>query len=118
MKISKFQFIKILAKHISLKLSHKVPSEQELIMMVTSLTPMFNAYTSKMKFSGILDFEDFINIDKFEKEANDFFIMIPTINIPLGSSSLPITKKEVDSFITELYSKGIVEDVIYLPCLN
>lgn len=118
MKISKFQFIKILAKHFALKLNHRVPSEQELVMMVSSLTPMFNVYAHKLKSSGILDSNEFINIDLFEKSINEFFAVVPMINIPLGTSTLPITKQDVDRFVTELFSKGDIEEVIYLPCQN
>ena len=118
MRITKFKFLKILAKHISLKLNHRIPTEQDLMMMVTSLTPMFNMYSSKLMESNIMDSTGFIHIETLEKEVNDFFLMVPTINIPLGSASIPITKEDVNKLITELYSKGDVEEVIYLPCQN
>ena len=118
MRITKFKFLKILAKHISLKLNHRIPNEQDLMMMVTSLTPMFNMYSHKLMESNIMDSNGFIHIETLEKEMNDFFLMVPTINIPLGSSSLPITKEDVNKFITELFSKGDIEEVIYLPCQN
>ena len=86
--------------------------------MTTSLTPMFNMYTSKLNSLGILDSNNFIDIDALEKEANEFFLMIPTINIPIGSTAIPITKEDVNKFITELFSKGDIEEVIYLPCQN
>ena len=86
--------------------------------MTASLTPMFNVYSAQMNKSGILDSDNRVNINKFENESNEFFRLVPTINIPMGNTSIPITKKDVDKFITELFSKGDVEEVIYLPCCN
>lgn len=86
--------------------------------MTASLTPMINVYSVQMKKNGILDSNNQIDIDKFENESNEFFRLVPTINIPLGNVSIPITKKDVDKFITELFSKGDAEEVIYLPCHN
>ena len=79
---------------------------------------MLNMYSHKLMESNIMDSNGSIHIETLEKEVNDFFLMVPTINIPLGSSSLTITKEDVNKFITELFSKGDIEEVIYLPCQN
>ena len=119
MKINKFNFLKVLAKHLITKTSGPSSAFQvDLNLMATSLAPMFNTYAYKLKASNIMDEDNRIYIEGLQEKAEEFFSMVPAINFPFNSSTLTITKKDVDEFIKELYLYADVEEVIYLPCQN
>lgn len=118
MKINKFKFLKVLTKHLSIKLGIKNTGESELLMMTTSLAPSFNIYLPAFKKNGIMDSEERVYIEKFEEEVKKFFTYIPVFNIPVGNITLSITKEDAQEFIKDLYALGDIEEVISLPCQN
>ena len=118
MKISKFKFLKFLAKHLSIKLNTPTMSEADLVMLATSLAPIFTPQLVQMKKAGLIDDRDFIDIDLLEKKTTEFFSMVPVVNFPFGETTLSITKQDADKFIKDLFAAGDLEEIIYLPCQN
>lgn len=118
MKISKFKFLRILAKHFSLKITKRIPAESEISLMVNAISPMFYMHFASMKAKGIITNNDLIDIEKLEQESDQLFRYIPIINIPMGNANIAITKEDVCKFIEDLYKHGDIDEVIYLPCHN
>lgn len=116
MKISKYNFLKLIVKHFSLKLGREVSSETELSLLVNSLIPAFNNYVPHMKRNNIITESEEINIDKLSDALDQFFTTVPILNIPFGGLTISITKKDIEVFLKDLRKHGIIDEVIYLSC--
>lgn len=115
MKISKYLFLKTLAKSMSKKLGENNPSESQLDMMATSMNPVFATYWGMMKAAGLVDSEERVNVNLFVEKVEQFFKVVPVLNIPLGSQTFQVTKLDVEEFIKGLERVAEVEEVICLP---
>lgn len=118
MKVNKNKLLYVLAKHMLKLMSPDHHSESQYAMVAASLVPVFNMYKPQMLKADLLDDVERLDIDKFKKEADKFFEVVPTLTIPIQGFKIAITKKEVKEFIKDLYHYGDVEKVIYLPCQN
>ena len=116
MKISKYNFLKIIAKHFALKLGARINTESELILLVNSSIPAFNHYVPLLKRNFILNDNEEINIDLLEDKLEQIFNTIPIINLPFNGATISITKKDIEAFLKDLNKHGIVDEIIYLPC--
>jgi hypothetical protein len=113
MKINKFDFLKIVGKHLTRKLGN--PSA-DLVMLATSLMPMFNQNASRMMLAGILDEDNRIDVDALEKKLIEMFNITPYFHIPVGEAKVVICKKDIELFLADLKKYSEVDQVIYLPC--
>lgn len=113
MKINKFDFLKLVGKHLSRKLGN--PSA-DLVMMATSLMPMFNQQVPRMISAGIIDSDNRIDVDTLEQKLVELFNITPIFNVPLGPSKVSITKRDIELFLEDLKKYAEVDQVIYLPC--
>lgn len=113
MKINKFDFLKLVGKHLSRKFGS--PSA-DLVMLATSLMPMFNAHTPKMMLAGILDEDNRINVEVLEQKLIELFNITPLFNVPLGTNKVTITKRDIELFLEDLKKYAEVEQIIYLSC--
>ena len=118
MRIRKFEFIKILTKHLAKKLNYDSLSVGELTMLTTSIAPMVNAYSGHLISNGILDSEDRIDILKLKEKCDQFFSVVPMLNIPIENTKISITSTDVELLFKDLekYSEVDSQEVIYLPC--
>lgn len=116
MKITKIAFLQILAKQLFNKLGAFNVSASSIDLAVQALLPSFNLYSINMRNKNILDDEDRIDIDSLEKEATQFFSLIPIINLPFQNLKLSITSQDMINFINELKKNCDIDEVIYLPC--
>lgn len=113
MKINKFDFLKLVGKHLARKLNN--PSA-DLVMLATSLMPMFNQNVPKMTLAGILDEDGRIEVEVLEKKLLDMFNITPYFHIPFGEGKVVICKKDIELFLEDLKKYAEVDQVIYLPC--
>lgn len=116
MKISKYNFLKLIVKHFSIKMGKEITSEAELGLVVNSLIPAFNTYLPRMKKNHIIDDNEEIQIERLDSVLSQFFTTIPILNFPFGGMTIAINRKDVEIFIKDLRSHAIVDEVIYLPC--
>ena len=117
MKVTKVNFLKILGKHIIIKLGVSSSMVDETVILST-LLPAFTPYISMMKSKGIMDENDLINLNLLEEALNTFFKVVPMLNFPFSNNTVSITKKDADNFLTEVEKYGIIDEVICLPCQN
>lgn len=116
MKISKNKFLYLLAKNmVGMVTQEKLP-ESHYTMVATSFAPMFNSIKPSFLKKGILDETDRVDIDKLKFEAEKFFDVVPTLQVPIQGHKFAITLEEVRKFIKDLYNYADVDEVIYLPC--
>lgn len=113
MKISKFEALKLLAKHLVKKMGAK-EDQVDINMISTSLSLMLNAQTPALIKSGVLTEDDRINVEVLEEKAIQIFTMAPVLNFPIGTSTFTITKQDVFSLITDLKKHSDIDEVIYL----
>lgn len=113
MKISKFQALKIVAKHLCRKTNNPTG---DLTLIATSLAPIFNQQAGRMKLAGILDEDERIDVDLLSEKLISTFNITPYFHIPLGDAKIIITKKDIELFVADLKKHAEVDQVIYLPC--
>lgn len=114
MKISKFELLKLVAKHLCRKLGN--PSA-DTTLIATSLAPMFNQQEARLRLAGIMDEEHRVDIDLLSKKLIDTFNITPFFHIPMGEAKIIITKKDIELFVADLKKYAdIDEPVICLPC--
>lgn len=112
MKIDKVTAFKILAKHLVKKLGAN-NNQIDLNTIATSISIMFMPQIPALTKLGIIEDNNF-NIEVLEQKITQVFTYAPTLNFPIGTSSIQITKKDVLDFIKDLKENSFVEDVIYL----
>lgn len=118
MKVSKYNFVKVLVKHIQLKLNNGVHQPYNESLAVASFLPIFNSYSHRLISSGIMDDLYRVDVEKLAEKSKELFTVTPTINIPVAGSVVTLTKKDADAFLKEVEKYGEVDQVIYLPCQN
>lgn len=118
MKVNKNKLLYVLAKYMIKLMSPGSHSESQYAMVAASLVPVFNMYKPKLVKADIIDDTDRLDIDKLKEKSEEFFEIVPTLQIPIQGFKINITKKEVSEFIKDLYHYADVEEVIYLPCQN
>lgn len=117
MKISKFKFLRLFAKHFAKKLSIASLDESQLNVLAVSLNPAFSQYFSLMEVNGLMK-DSCIDVELLDQKTKEFFLVVPVLNFPLGQQTLSITKQDADAFIKDLFKYADVEEIIYLPCQN
>lgn len=118
MKINKYKFLKVFAKHLSKKLSVDSPDESQLNVLAASLNPAFSHYFALMKAKGIIGEDERIDVDLLNQEVGKFFKVVPILNFPIVQQTITINRKDADAFIKDLFKSADVDEIIYLPCQN
>lgn len=114
MKISKYNFVKVLAKHIQLKINKGQISSLNDSLAVASFLPLFNMYSQKLINAGIMDEDHRIDYEILTEKINNFFLCTPIINIPIAGTTVSLTQKDAEAFLKDLENYGEIDQVIYL----
>lgn len=114
MKISKYNFVKTLAKHIQLKINKGQVTTLDDSLAVASFLPLFNMYSQKLISSGIMDENHRVDLEILTEKINNFFMCTPIINVPIAGTTVSITQTDAESFLKDLEKYGEVDHIIYL----
>lgn len=118
MKISKFEALKILSKHLLKKFIKDPSIKVDTSLVATSLSIMLNVHVPKLKQAGIIDNDDRVDVSILEKELIKIFNVSPILNLPLGNATISITKADALAFIDELDRNSEIDKAIVLPYHN